>query len=35
MAESSDEQREKIEDFNDVDVLNMSFSEMEIGMYFT
>ena len=36
MASSSEEEMEKLEDyFSDIDVLNVSVSEMEIHMYFT
>ena len=36
MAASNEEEMETLEDyFSDVDVLSVSFSEMEIGMYFT
>ena len=35
MAESSEEEMEKLEDYlSDVEVLNVSFSEMEIDLYF-
>ena len=35
MAASSKEEMEKLEDyFSDVEVLNVSFSEMEIDLYF-
>lgn len=35
MAASNEEEMEKLEDyFSDVEVLNVSFSEMEIGLYF-
>ena len=35
MAASNDEEMEKLEEyFSDVEVLNVSFSEMEIDLYF-
>ena len=36
MGASSEEEMDKLEHyFSDVDILNVSFSEMEIGVYFT